>query len=61
VIYKGLKKGVTKKQFAEAIDNGPVAELLAEVPVEVGQCHFLPAGTAHSIGACLLIAEILLI
>ena len=58
VIYKGLKKGVTKKQFAEAITDGSVAELLAEVPVEVGQCHFLPAGTVHSIGPGLLIAEI---
>ncbi len=58
VIYKGLKKGITKKQFAEAIKNGTVAELLAKVPVEAGQCHFLPAGTAHSIGAGLLIAEI---
>jgi len=58
VIYKGLKKSVTKKQFAEAIEKGSVSEMLAEVPVEVGQCHFLPAGTAHSIGAGLLIAEI---
>jgi len=58
VIYKGLKKGVTKQQFAEAIKNGTVAELLAKVPVEAGQCHFLPAGTIHSIGAGLLIAEI---
>jgi mannose-6-phosphate isomerase len=58
VIYKGLKKGVTKDEFSEAIKNGNVAELLAEVPVEAGQCHFLPAGTAHSIGAGLLIAEI---
>lgn len=58
VIYKGLKKGVTKKQFAEAIKNGTTAELLAKVPVEAGQCHFLPAGTPHSIGAGLLIAEI---
>jgi mannose-6-phosphate isomerase len=58
LIYKGLKKGVTKKQFAEAIKNGTVAELLAKVLVKAGQCHFLPAGTAHSIGAGLLIAEI---
>jgi mannose-6-phosphate isomerase len=58
VIYKGLKQGVTKEQFAQAIGNGTVAELLAKVPVEAGQCHFLPAGTAHSIGAGLLIAEI---
>jgi mannose-6-phosphate isomerase len=58
VIYKGLKKGVSKDTFAEAIRQGSVADLLNKVPVEVGQCHFLPAGTAHSIGAGLLIAEI---
>lgn len=58
VIYKGLKKGVTKTQFADAIERGDVADLLAKVPVEAGQCHFLPAGTAHAIGPGLLIAEI---
>jgi mannose-6-phosphate isomerase len=58
VIYKGLKKGVTKQKFAEAIKNGTVEKMLQKVPVETGQCHFLPAGTAHSIGAGLLIAEI---
>ncbi len=57
-IYKGLKKDVTKEKFAEAIKQGSIADLLAKVPVEAGQCHFLPAGTAHSIGAGLLIAEI---
>ena len=58
VIYKGLKKGVTKEQFAEAIEKGTVAETLVKVPVKAGQCHFLPAGTAHAIGPGLLIAEI---
>jgi mannose-6-phosphate isomerase len=58
VIYKGLKKGVTKEQFAEAIEKGNVADMLEKVPVEAGQCHFLPAGTAHTIGPGLLIAEI---
>ena len=58
VIYKGLKKGVMKEQFAEAIEKGTVAEMLVKVPVEQGQCHFLPAGTAHAIGPGLLIAEI---
>lgn len=57
-IYKGLKKGVDKKRFAEAIGNGSVADMLAKVPVRPGECHFLPAGTPHSIGAGLLIAEI---
>ena len=58
IIYKGLKDGVTKQQFAEAIENGDVADLLSKIPVEAGQCHFLPAGTAHAIGPGLLIAEI---
>ena len=58
VIYKGLKKGVTKEQLIEAIEKDSAAELLAKIPVKPGQCHLLPAGTVHSIGAGLLIAEI---
>ncbi|MHC4221587.1 MAG: type I phosphomannose isomerase catalytic subunit [Planctomycetota bacterium] len=58
VIYKGLKEGVTKEAFAEAIENGSCAELLERIEVAPGECHFLPAGTAHAIGAGLLIAEI---
>jgi mannose-6-phosphate isomerase len=58
VIYKGVKKDVTKEQFAEAIKNGSAAELLNKIEVRQGQCHFLPSGTAHAIGAGLLISEI---
>jgi mannose-6-phosphate isomerase len=58
VIYKGLKEGVTKEQFAEAIEKGTVADMLVKISVEVGQCHFLPSGTTHAIGQGLLIAEI---
>jgi len=58
VIYKGVKRTVTREQFAEAIRDGSVAELLNKVEVQEGQCHFLPSGTAHAIGAGLLIAEI---
>ena len=58
VIYKGLKEGVTKEQFGDAIEEGNVADMLAKIPVKAGECHFLPAGTAHAIGPGLLIAEI---
>lgn len=57
-IYKGLKPGTTKDQFAKAIEQGTCEDLLEKIPVEVGQCHFLPSGTAHAIGEGLLIAEI---
>ena len=58
VIYKGIKKEVTKSQFASAIEKGDVEDLLVKVHVKAGECHFLPAGTAHAIGPGLLITEI---
>ena len=57
-IYKGLKSGVEKEEFAKAITEGTCADLLEKIEVKVGECHFLPSGTAHAIGAGLLIAEI---
>jgi len=58
VIYKGLKKGVNRETLADSIKRGTTAKQLQKIPVHAGECHFLPAGTAHSIGAGLLIAEI---
>lgn len=57
-IYKGLRPGVTRESFAQAIQQGTVADCLVKLAVQPGECHFLPAGTAHAIGAGLLIAEI---
>jgi mannose-6-phosphate isomerase len=58
VIYKGLKPDVTKEKLERAIKEGKVEKLLNKVEVKEGQCHYLPAGTTHAIGAGLLIAEI---
>lgn len=58
VIYKGLKPGTTKAAFERAVENGTCADYLVKVPVAVGQCHFLPSGMCHAIGAGLVIAEI---
>lgn len=57
-IYKGLKTGTTRDQFAAAIADGSCADLIEKIEVQVGDCHFLPSGTVHAIGAGLLIAEI---
>jgi len=57
-IYKGLKPGTTRAMFEQAVKDGSCAELLNRVLVKPGQCHFLPAGTVHAIGAGNLIAEI---
>jgi mannose-6-phosphate isomerase len=58
VIYKGLKEGVTREKFERAIKDGTVERMLNKVEVKAGECHYLAAGTAHAIGAGLLIAEI---
>lgn len=58
VIYKGLQSGTTRDQLRQAVQQGTVADLLCRVPVHPGECHFIPAGTCHAIGAGLLIAEI---
>ena len=57
-IYKGLKAGTTRERFEQSINDGTCAELLNKVAVKTGQCHLLPAGTVHAIGAGILIAEI---
>ncbi|HOT73173.1 MAG TPA: class I mannose-6-phosphate isomerase [Anaerohalosphaeraceae bacterium] len=58
IIYKGLKPGTTRACFAQAVANGTCSDYLQAVPVKAGECHFLPAGVCHAIGAGLVIAEI---
>lgn len=58
VIYKGVKQGVTPAQFRAAIDNDTIEDLLIKVPVEPGDCHYLPSGTCHALGAGVLVAEV---
>lgn len=54
----GLRDGVTKEQFAAAIDNGTLEDLLNYVEVKAGDAFFIPSKTLHAIGKGLLIAEI---
>jgi mannose-6-phosphate isomerase len=58
VIYKGVKEGVTPQQFAEAIADDTVVDLLIAVPVKVGDMHYLPSGTCHALGAGIVVAEV---
>ncbi len=58
VIYKGLKPGVTLAQLREAIVRGDVPAVMQAVPAAVGDCHNLPSGTVHALGAGVLAAEV---
>lgn len=57
-IYRGLKAGVTRDDFAAAIKNGTCADCLKEVPVKAGDVAFLPSGTIHALCGGVRIAEI---
>jgi mannose-6-phosphate isomerase len=57
-LYKGLKPGVTRDGFEKAIKAGTVAELVETVPAGKGECHFLPSGIVHALGAGVLVAEV---
>lgn len=58
VIYKGVREGVTPEQFRQAIEDRTVESLLIAVPVKPGDCHYLPSGTCHALGAGILVAEV---
>ncbi len=61
VLYKGVQPDVTPQQFRDVIDSNDadaVARLLIALPARVGDCHYLPSGTCHALGAGILVAEI---
>ncbi len=57
-IYKGLKPTVTREVFEAGLRSGEVAPLLNALPVRAGDCHYLPSGTIHALGAGILAAEV---
>ena len=58
LIYAGLKPGVTRDDFAAAIEAGTVEPLLHKIPATAGDCILIPAGIVHAIGAGVMLAEI---
>jgi mannose-6-phosphate isomerase len=57
-VLAGLKPGVTPEIFKCAIKDGSAEDCLQHVPVRAGEAIFVPAGTAHTIGAGLVLCEI---
>lgn len=61
VIYKGMKPGVTPDDLRQALEKNTddaVVPLMETVPVEPGDCHYLPSGTCHALGGGILVAEV---
>lgn len=57
-LYYGFTRAVTREEFAEAIRQEKLTDILHRVKVKPGDVFFIPAGTVHAIGAGILICEI---
>ncbi len=58
MVALGLKQRLTPQQLRQAVDEGSIADLVAWRAVSRGETILVPAGTIHTIGAGLVIAEI---
>ncbi len=61
VLYIGLAEGVGMAEFARACragDGAAVESMLRRVPAVAGECHTLPSGTVHALGAGVVVAEV---
>lgn len=61
VIYKGLAPGTTPEMLRAALETNTdeaVVPLLNAIEVKKGDCHYLPSGTLHALGAGVLVAEV---
>ncbi|HEY8344856.1 MAG TPA: type I phosphomannose isomerase catalytic subunit [Bacillota bacterium] len=56
IIY-GLKPGITRQRFTEALDSGKLEECLNEVEVQPGDVYPVDAGVVHALGAGIIVAE----
>ncbi|MFU8892250.1 MAG: type I phosphomannose isomerase catalytic subunit [Luteolibacter sp.] len=57
-LYVGLKNGVDRAAFENAIRNGSVADCVHAIEPHPGDSIFIPSGRLHAIGAGFLIHEI---
>lgn len=57
IVY-GFAHDVTDGEIRKAIEDGTFEEHLNYIPVNKGECYFIPAGLVHAIGEGILIAEI---
>jgi len=57
-VMVGLKAGVDREKFRRAIADGSAEECLRHITLRAGEAIFVPAGTAHTIGAGFVLCEI---
>lgn len=57
-LVAGLKEGVSKVDFEQAIEQGQLEACLYQLPVKAGDVVNIPAGLIHAIGEGIVLAEV---
>jgi len=57
-IFAGLRPGVTRNFFEQALRAGSVQETVHRVPVAPGDSIFIPSGRIHAVGAGNVVVEV---
>ena len=57
-VYLGFKEKVSKEQVRKSIEDGTLLDLMQFYPALPGSVFYIPAGTVHTLGAGLTVAEI---
>ena len=57
-LLKGLHEQTNREKFTAALAVGQVEEHIQSIKVKPGDCHYLPSGTVHALGAGILVAEV---
>lgn len=57
-VLNGLRPGTTRQEFEAALGRGDVERRIRSAPAKPGDCFYLPSGTAHALGAGILVAEV---
>jgi len=57
-LHLGLRPGVCGKDFERALGTPAIEAMLEPVPAIVGECHYLPSGLCHALGAGVVVAEV---
>ena len=58
-LFVNLLPGVTPDSFRRGIEDGTLEPLIARIPVAPGDSVFVPPGTVHTIGAGIMLCEIM--
>ena len=58
VLYCGLRPGLTMDDIRGHIEQGCFADDLIRIPARAGDCHYLPSGTCHALGAGIVVLEV---